>query len=163
MWSLRSRSKLILAPEMSHWLTGRSDFHLVICLDFWVLLQSKQKGTSMTIGIYSITHKPSNRIYIGSSKNCENRIRDHRTCMNRLNHHNKLIQLELSRGSTVDDFSFAIIACFVGEYDKHRLYELEVRMTLDVPIQFRLNEVLGCSSKSSGIAALICPHCGGKV
>ena len=44
------------------------------------------------IGLYAITHKASNKAYVGSSHNVERRIRTHKSKLSKGYHHNKHLQ-----------------------------------------------------------------------
>lgn len=61
----------------------------------------------MTIGVYRITHVPSGKFYIGSSKHCERRFNEHRSNLNSKKHHCHALQNSWTKHGE-ESFSFEI-------------------------------------------------------
>ena len=83
-------------------------------LKFDIIFQMK------TSGIYSITNKINHKIYYGSSKGCEMRIRRHKSYLNRNIHSNPHLQSSWNKYGS-DAFVFEI----VEEIEPERLIEVE--------------------------------------
>jgi len=77
----------------------------------------------MTCGIYSITNKTNNKIYIGSSKNCEYRFKQHQKELRGKYHKNDHLQKSINKyGLTNFDFdiiSICDIKRLIKEEDKY--------------------------------------------
>lgn len=59
----------------------------------------------MTAGVYKIVNRVNGSFYLGSSKHCEKRLRDHRNSLNRGDHHNVVLQRAWEKyGADVFDF-----------------------------------------------------------
>jgi len=62
----------------------------------------------MTCGIYSITNKTNKKVYIGSSKNCEQRFKQHKKELRGEYHKNDHLQKAINKYG-IDNFDFKII------------------------------------------------------
>lgn len=64
------------------------------------------------VGIYAIHNKKNNKYYIGSSVNIENRMKSHRSNLERKRGLNKKIEQDLLRSGNICDFEFIVLETF---------------------------------------------------
>jgi group I intron endonuclease len=69
---------------------------------------SAYKYIDMTCGIYCIKNKINNKVYVGSSTNCENRFKQHKFKFLSNSHPNKHFQTSIIKYG-LDNFSFEIL------------------------------------------------------
>ena len=79
-------------------------------------------------GIYKILNTQNNKIYVGSSKNIQNRIKEHISLLKNGNHRNEELQKEYNAQSA-DDFKFIIIEQIE---DKELLFEREAHWIIEL-------------------------------
>lgn len=95
----------------------------------------------MTRGIYSITNRANGKVYIGSSKNIENRIYRHKQMLKTGKHHSyKLQEAWIEFGE--NNFEFSIIQNveeeinlleveqdFINQYEAYKQYNVSINAT----------------------------------
>lgn len=70
----------------------------------------------MTAGVYLITHTPTGRFYVGSSKHCERRFIEHASKLSLGKHHCRALQRHWSKYG-VDAFEMRVIASCMTQED----------------------------------------------
>ena len=71
-------------------------------------MEFNYEGNSLKSGIYKITNKVNNKIYIGSAKRFKERARDHLRSLKRQKHHNKYLQRSFNEHGS-DAFIFEVL------------------------------------------------------
>lgn len=99
----------------------------------------------MTCGVYTITHVPSGRYYVGSSKECEKRFRAHRSMLSRGAHENWRLQQLWADGGEKFEFKVRQL-CGVAE-----LLGLEQEWLDATSPHRRLNIALNAAKPPGGI------------
>jgi group I intron endonuclease len=95
-------------------------------------------GNSLKSGVYKITNKINNKIYIGSCKEFKERARDHFSSLKKNRHHNKHLQSSFNKNGS-DAFIFEVLEVIDGDKILRTTREKEL---LDEQIQ--LNNWQNC-------------------
>jgi len=83
-----------------------------------------KKKVNRLRGIYSITHIPSGRVYIGSSISIIDRLKTHIGSLFKNKHRNPRLQHTFNRDG-IQSFSFSIIRLVDDNFSRDMLYDLE--------------------------------------
>ena len=96
------------------------------------------------VGIYKITNKINNKIYIGSSKNIANRWKDHMSELESGDHSNYKLQNAINEFG-IQNFTFEVIEVITTKYDRKYLltreqYYLDKEKSYSDDIGYNIND-----------------------
>ena len=90
----------------------------------------------MTCGIYMIQNKVNNKMYIGQSKDIEDRWKDHRKKLKGGYHENKYLQSDWNKYEQ-DNFEFSILLeCKENQFNTYEQYYIFELMTYDTKVGY---------------------------
>lgn len=72
-------------------------------------MKRKKEGSDISSGIYKITNKKNEKVYIGSSSNIERRFSEHKQALINNKHHSYKLQSDFNNAHDINSFSFEII------------------------------------------------------
>ena len=85
-------------------------------------MEYKYEGNSLKSGVYKLTNKKNNRLYIGSAKEFKERWNQHTASLRRNKHHNKYLQADFNKCGE-ETFVFEVIEVIEGTKDDRIIVE----------------------------------------
>lgn len=85
-------------------------------------MEYKYEGNSLKSGVYKLTNKTNNRLYIGSAKEFKERWNQHAASLRRNKHHNKYLQADFNKCGE-EAFVFEVIEVIEGTKEDRLVVE----------------------------------------